>query len=301
MVEIDEHHQRKRRDLVRNQETMLRLFNEVAKSDERIRLSVLEGSLTNPNIPKDKYQDYDVTFFVTNRESFLETDEWLTLFGNVIYIQKPEEMILFPPENPNMYSYLMYLADGIKIDLSLVLVENLSWYLENSDGLVEILLDKEDLLSALAPPSDKKYWLKKPTQVEFNDCLNEFWHVSTYVAKGIARDELLFALDHLNQNIRQELLRMMSWEVGYCHGYDRSLGKNYKFISNYLSKDEWELFLRTFDLSNIEKIKSSFWLTVHLFQKYSKQVSEHLKLEYPNDDEIIIGFINRFYLPKSSK
>ena len=286
---------------MRNQETMLRLFDKVAMLDNRIRLSVLEGSLTNPNISKDKYQDYDITFFVTDRASFLETDEWLSLFGNVIYMQKPEEMTLFPPENPNMYSYLMYLDDGIKVDLSLVEVTKISWYLAHSDGLVETLLDKDNRLPHLPVASDKKYWLKKPTQTEFNDCLNEFWHVSTYVAKGIARNELLFALDHLNQNIRPELLRMMSWEVGFCHGYEQSLGKNYKFISKYLSKEDWEIFLKTFDLSNVEKITSSFWLTVNLFQEYSKKVSEHLEFNYPTDDEIIINFIDEFYLTKPLK
>jgi aminoglycoside 6-adenylyltransferase len=192
----------------------------------------------------------------------------------------------------------MYLEDGIKIDLSLVLVEDLPWYLEESDGLVEVLVDKDKLLSDLAPASDKNYWLKKPNQAEFNDCLNEFWHVSAYVAKGLARGELLFAMDHLHNNIRQELLRMMSWHIGYEQGYDRSLGKNYKFIQNYLSEENWQDFLLTFDLSTKEKMEQSFWHTLSLFQTYSKQVSLELGFDYPNDDEVMISFIETFYLKR---
>lgn len=283
---------------MRNQTEMLELFKKQTKEDNRIRLSVLEGSLTNVNIPKDKYQDYDVTFFVTERDSFLVSDSWLAIFGKVIFMQKPEDMTLFPPEFPKMYSYLMYLEDGIKIDLSLVLVEDLPWYLEESDGLVEVLVDKDKLLSNLAPASDKNYWLKKPNQAEFNDCLNEFWHVSAYVAKGLARGELLFAMDHLHNNIRQELLRMMSWHIGYEQGYDRSLGKNYKFIQNYLSEESWQDFLLTFDLSTKEKMEHSFWHTLSLFQTYSKQVSLELGFDYPNDDEVMISFIETFYLKR---
>lgn len=285
---------------MRNQIEMLDLFKKIAKEDDRIRLSVLEGSLTNINIPKDKYQDYDVTFFVTERDSFLDSDSWLAIFGKVIFMQKPEDMTLFPPEFPKMYSYLMYLEDGIKIDLSLVLVEDLSWYLKESDGLVEVLIDKDKLLSNLAPASDKNYWLKKPNQAEFNDCLNEFWHVSAYVAKGLARGELLFAMDHLHNNIRQELLRMMSWHIGYEKGYDRSLGKNYKFIQNYLSKEDWQDFLLTFDLSTKEKMEHSFWHTLSLFKKYSKQVSLELSFDYPNDDEVMMSFIETYYLTKKT-
>ncbi|MFI3622820.1 aminoglycoside 6-adenylyltransferase [Vagococcus fluvialis] len=283
---------------MRTKTEMLELFKKQTKEDNRIRLSVLEGSLTNVNIPKDKYQDYDVTFFVTERDSFLVSDSWLAIFGKVIFMQKPEDMKLFPPEFPKMYSYLMYLEDGIKIDLSLVLVEDLPWYLEESDGLVEVLVDKDKLLSDLAPASDKNYWLKKPNQAEFNDCLNEFWHVSAYVAKGLARGELLFAMDHLHNNIRQELLRMMSWYIGYEQGYDRSLGKNYKFIQNYLSEENWQDFLLTFDLSTKEKMEQSFWHTLSLFQTYSKQVSLELGFDYPNDDEVMISFIETFYLKR---
>ncbi len=283
---------------MRTKTEMLELFKKQTKEDNRIRLSVLEGSLTNVNIPKDKYQDYDVTFFVTERDSFLVSDSWLAIFGKVVFMQKPEDMTLFPPEFPKMYSYLMYLEDGIKIDLSLVLVEDLPWYLEESDGLVEVLVDKDKLLSNLAPASDKNYWLKKPNQAEFNDCLNEFWHVSAYVAKGLARGELLFAMDHLHNNIRQELLRMMSWHIGYEQGYDRSLGKNYKFIQNYLSEENWQDFLLTFDLSTKEKMEHSFWHTLSLFQTYSKQVSVELGFDYPNDDEVMISFIETFYLKR---
>ena len=283
---------------MRTKTEMLELFKKQTKEDNRIRLSVLEGSLTNVNIPKDKYQDYDVTFFVTERDSFLVSDSWLAIFGKVVFMQKPEDMTLFPPEFPKMYSYLIYLEDGIKIDLSLVLVKDLPWYLEESDGLVEVLVDKDRLLSNLAPASDKNYWLKKPNQAEFNDCLNEFWHVSAYVAKGLARGELLFAMDHLHNNIRQELLRMMSWHIGYEQGYDRSLGKNYKFIQNYLSEENWQDFLLTFDLSTKEKMEQSFWHTLSLFQTYSRKVSLELGFDYPNDEEVMISFIETFYLKR---
>lgn len=283
---------------MRTKTEMLDLFNKIAIEDSRIRLSVVEGSLTNINIPRDKYQDYDVTYFVTEKDSYLKSDRWLEIFGKVVFMQKPEEMTLFPSELPQMYSYLMYLEDGVKIDLSLVLVEDLTWYLEESDGLVDVLVDKDNLGKDFEKATDKKYWLKEPNQAEFNDCLNEFWHVSAYVAKGLARNELLFAMDHLHNNIRQELLRMMSWYIGNQYGFDKSLGKNYKFIDQYLSENEWARFLGTFELGSIENMIKSFWLVTELFQEYSKKVSQELHFTLPNDDEVMLGFIKKYYLEK---
>ena len=48
-----------------------------AKTDERIRMVTLEGSRTNINIPPDDFQDFDITFFVTDMQSFTGDDKWV--------------------------------------------------------------------------------------------------------------------------------------------------------------------------------------------------------------------------------
>ena len=77
---------------------------------------------------------------------------------------------------------------------------------------------------------------------KFDDCCNEFWNVATYVSKGLLRGEILFAIDHMNEVLRHELLRMISWYVGTEKGFNFSLGKNYKFLDKHISK-ELERFL----------------------------------------------------------
>ena len=45
---------------MRSEEEMMHLILQVAKDDERVRAVYLNGSRTNPNAPKDRFQDYDV-------------------------------------------------------------------------------------------------------------------------------------------------------------------------------------------------------------------------------------------------
>ena len=45
---------------MRSEEEMMNLILQVAKDDERVRAVYLNGSRTNPNAPKDRFQDYDV-------------------------------------------------------------------------------------------------------------------------------------------------------------------------------------------------------------------------------------------------
>ncbi|AUZ39591.1 aminoglycoside 6-adenylyltransferase, partial [Bacillus sp. MBGLi79] len=196
---------------MRNEQEMMDMFLDFALNDERIRLVTLEGSRTNKHIRPDNFQDYDISYFVTDIESFKENDQWLEIFGKRIMMQKPEDMELFPPELGNWFSYIILFEDGNKVDLTLIPIREAEDYFANNDGLVKVLLDKDTFISYEVPPNDLQDWTKKPTAREFDDCCNEFWMVSTYVVKGLARHEILFAIDHLNEIVRPNLLRMMAW------------------------------------------------------------------------------------------
>ena len=50
---------------MRSEKEMMDLVLSLAEQDERIRIVTLEGSRANINIPKDEFQDYDITYFVS--------------------------------------------------------------------------------------------------------------------------------------------------------------------------------------------------------------------------------------------
>jgi len=278
---------------LRSERQMMDLILDVAARDDRVRLVTLEGSRTNVNIPRDHFQDYDISCFVTDMVSFKEHDRWLDVFGKRLIMQKPEDMELFPPELGNWFSYLMLFEDGNRIDLTLIPLEETEDYFAKSDGLVQVLLDKDRRIGREVTPSDRQYWIRKPTAREFDDCCNEFWWVCTYVAKGLARQEILYANDHLNGIVRPNLLRMMAWLVGTEHGYTFSVGKNYKFIDRYLSGEDWEALLSTFRCSNDQETWESLSRCQALFRKYSTAVAAASGYPYPDYDDAITGYIER--------
>ena len=260
-----------------------------ARMNERIRVVTLEGSRTNINIPPDDFQDYDITFFVIDMGEFLKSDDWLSVFGNRIMMQKPEDMELFPPEEKG-FSYIMLFDDGVKIDLTLLPVSMLEEYLTR-DKLVKIMLDKDNMIKTEIVPTDEDYYIKCPTERKFDDCCNEFWNVATYVSKGLLRGEILFAIDHMNEVLRHELLRMISWYVGTEKGFNFSLGKNYKFLDKHISKELWDNLLNTYSMSSYEEMWKSFDLCLCLFKKISKKVADSLGYNYPDYDENVTKYL----------
>ncbi|MDR2948963.1 MAG: aminoglycoside 6-adenylyltransferase [Prevotella sp.] len=269
---------------MRTEKEVFDLILDFAKSDSRIRAVGMEGSRANANVPKDIFQDYDISYFVTDKESFLSNEHWIDIFGERIIMQTPEIMSLFPPSLGNWFSYLMLFTDGNRIDLKLIPVNETDLYIK-SDKLIKILLDKDGLFPVLPGPSDEDYHIKPPTREYFADCCNEFWWVSTYVAKGLWRKEILYANAHINDYVRPSLLRMLGWKAGILTEYKKSVGKDYKYLPQFITKNEWELLLSTYKNSNYEDCWTSLFTMTDLFRETALFVAERLGYIYQEQDD----------------
>lgn len=274
------------------EEMMAQLYAFVDNNDD-IRIFAMEGSRMNSEIKVDAYQDFDVTFFVDNLPAWIDDESWLDYFGPRLIVQKPDAMTLYPAGEFG-FSYLILFEDGQKMDLTLNTMADLDRYIE-SEALATVLVDKDQLLDAKVQAEPSHFHLKQPNVAEFDDCCNEFWWVTTYVAKGLLRHEVLFAMDHLNEILRPELFRMLSWQVGFEHGFNRSIGKNYKFLPEYLADDEWADIMASFNMQSEEAVWQAMFLVVDLFVKSSKTVAALIGANYPAYEEKVMPVLLKAY------
>lgn len=282
----------------RTPEEMMNLILSRAENDAHIRVVGMEGSRTNQNIPKDRFQDFDVTYFVDDPALYTEDDTWVNVFGERLIMQKPEDMELFPAVEDG-YSFLMFFTDYNKIDLTILPLTALEDYL-NGDGLREILLDKDGRVEEKPTPTDKEYHIQKPGARSFDDCCNEFWNITIYVVKGLCRRELLFAIDLLAM-MRNELLRMLSWQVGSAYGFTFSVGKNYKFIGQYLPAEQWQALLSTYRTDSVENTWRLLFTCHELFRDAAKNFAAKYGYTYPDYDENVSRYVRDMYAEYEAK
>lgn len=256
---------------MRSTDEMMKLIIDVADQDERIRAVGMNGSRTNPTVPKDQFQDYDIVYVVTDVESFILDPHWIDQFGKRIVMQTPEAIDLIPPLDDGTFAYLMLFEDGNRIDLTLV-PQSLAATWNGGDALAVVLLDKDQQLPALPPSTDEAYWVQPPTQKYFDDCCNECWWVATYVAKGLWRGELTYAYDHLSI-VRDMLIQMMNWRIGIQTQFSLSTGKNGKYLKLYLSEEEWKRFSQTFPRLVNHEIWTSLFVLLEEFATYADEVA----------------------------
>lgn len=277
---------------MRTESTMFELFNRMALDDDRIRAMTLEGSRVNPSVKPDVWQDYDIAFLVTDKDSFMKSDDWLYEFGELVFLQKPEAMHLFPPDFPDgWFSYLMLFSDGVKIDLTLVPVDDAETYFR-SDPLIKVLIDKDGICPKNLVPNDDCFHITKPPREFIEDCANEFLFVSTYITKGLLRNELIFANKLFDSILRTELIRMLGYLAGGRCGFPINTGKNNKWLEKYLKNDEYAALTGTYGLCSISDVWTALYLAIDLFESSACEVCTLLGYEYDSRTGTIKNYID---------
>ena len=253
---------------MRTDQEILGLILQIAKKLQ-VDAVALSGSRTDTKAPKDEFQDYDVVYVVENFEELISDLSWLDQFGDRLIEQ---HNIL-----GNRRLYLMLFEDGNRIDLTLCPKEHINeWVASEADYTV--LVDEKDLFESYTT-SQERFWIHPASAIEFEKVCNEFWWVSAYVVKGICRKQVIYATDHLYGICQQELLKVLAWQVASDNG-TVDIGKNYKYLFNYLPAEKEKEFSALLDFSSIEKITQSLLATIQLFHQEAQSLAQKMSFEY---------------------
>jgi aminoglycoside 6-adenylyltransferase len=268
---------------VRSAQEILELIVGMAESDDRIRAVIMNGSRANPNARPDIFQDFDIVYVVTDVHSFVNDPTWIGRFGELMILQMPEAMEDPPAEGDGRFAYLMLFTDGNRIDLTLFPIARLPELKRESLSL--LLLDKDGIVDPFPAPSENDFLPKPPTAKAFADCCNEFWWVCSYVAKGLWREEIIYAKHMLDQVIRPQLMKMLIWHMGVETGFRQTPGKLGKNLKRYLAPGLWTMLEKTYADAGYENTWNSLEMMCDLFRITAQRVGEHFGFDYPRKDD----------------
>ncbi|MDU1097875.1 MAG: aminoglycoside 6-adenylyltransferase [Streptococcus mitis] len=256
---------------MRTETEMLDVILQSAKTLQ-VEAVALSGSRTGTKAPKDEFQDYDVVYIVDDFDNLTSDLSWLNQFGKRIIEQ---EVSL-----GNRCLYLMLFEDGNRIDLSLCPKEYIQEWVDSEAGFT-VLEDPENLFEPYFP-NPERYWIISATEMDFKNSCNEFWWVSAYVVKGICRHQVIYATDHLYGICQQEMLKLLAWQVAADKG-TVDIGKNYKYLFNYLPADKENEFSSILDFSNSNKITQSLFATMQLFHQEAQFFAQKMGFDYDRE------------------
>ena len=255
--------------------TETEMLDVVLKTAETLQVTAvaMSGSRTDTKASKDEFQDYDVVYVVENLDELITDLSWLDQFGKRIIEQ---EVGL-----GQRRLYLMLFEDGNRIDLTLCPKQQIQEWVDSEAGFT-VLEDPEHLFEPYSQ-NIERYWINSATEKDFEKVCNEFWWVSAYVVKGICRKQVIYATDHLYGICQQEFLKILAWQVASARG-KVDIGKNYKYLFQYLPAEKEKEFSNLLDFSSIEKLSQSLLATMQLFHREAQRLAQ--KLEFHYDKEV---------------
>lgn len=256
---------------MRIESEMLNLILQTAKTIQ-VEAVAMSGSRTNQKAPKDEFQDYDVVYIVEDLDGLIADLSWLHQFGT----RNIEQHNILG----NRRLYLMLFEDGNRIDLTLCPKEHMKEWVDSEAGHT-VLLDEKGLFESYSP-KPQRYWTSPANKMDFEKSCNEFWWVSAYVVKGICRKQVIYSTDHLYGICQQELLKVLAWQVASDRGVV-DIGKNYKYLFQYLPTEKEKEFSALLDFSSIEKITQSLFATMQLFHQEAQYLAQKMDFDYDKE------------------
>ena len=254
--------------------TETEMLDVILKTTETLQVAAvaMSGSRTDTKAPKDEFQDYDVVYVVDDLDNLTSDLSWLDQFGKRIIEQ---EVGL-----GQRRLYLMLFEDGNRIDLTLCPKEHMKEWVDSESKF--IVLEDEKGLFAPYSPTPQRYWTSPASETDFENSCNEFWWVSAYVGKGICRNQVIYATDHLYGICQQEFLKILAWQVASDRG-KVDIGKNYKYLFNYLPAEKKKEFSNLLDFSSLDKITQSLFATMQLFHREAQRLAQKLGFDYDKE------------------
>ena len=256
---------------MRTDQEMLELILGTAKKLQ-VDAVALSGSRTDTKAPKDEFQDYDVVYVVDDLDNLTSDLAWLDQFGT----RNIEQHNILG----NRRLYLMLFEDGNRIDLTLCPKDHINEWVD-SEADFTVLEDPKGLFVPHSP-SPERFWTSPASETDFEKTCNEFWWVSAYVVKGICRKQLFYATDHLYGICQQELLKILAWQVASDRG-KIDIGKNYKYLFQYLPTEKEKEFSALLDFASLDKITQSLLATMQLFHQEAQRLAQKMGFKYEKE------------------
>jgi aminoglycoside 6-adenylyltransferase len=258
-----------------------------ARGQEAIRAVLLTGSWARHDGPVDVFSDYDVILVVEDIHPFYEDRSWLDEFGRVL-VAYWDPIQPLPGTDVETVGSVLLFEDGLHIDFTLwpaALMRQVAAGPElppELDDGYRILVDKDGLTAAMKSSTELACVPRRPSEEEYQKCVEDFFSDAPYVAKCLWRDELLPAKWCLDYDMKHVFLRpMLEWRMECDYQWSAPAGVLGRGLKGRLPPELWLELEQTYVGAGLEENWEALLRTMALFRRAATEVAERLGYVYP--------------------
>jgi len=271
---------------------MLQKIIQWAEQEKGVKALILLGSHAGKR-PVDGLSDYDISVFCDTYEPYIQSEAWLSQFGNV-WVCVKEKVFYSGKDFP---SRLVIFEGGVKVDFSFLTLEIMDEIVRSNPLPDEynigykVLLDKEKRTAGMLQPQFEII-ATKPSEQEFLDVIKEFWFEVYHIGVYLKREDL-WSVKFRSWAAHTFLLRMIEWQAQAESNWRRSTPLIGKRMSSWVTKDLWKDLHGVFAHFNAEDSWKALFNTMDLFRRLTDDTAQMLGFSNPEDlSSNIIKFIS---------
>ena len=262
-----------------------------ANSKPGISALILSGSLAGKG-SKDALSDYDIAVY-GNEFDFIKSDDWLREIDDYVVCIHDS----FGFSGYEIPTRLTIFEDTIKVDFSFHPLQSLH-ALINQKKLpdaynigYQILLDKDGIASKMQKPTYQGFVINKPSAMDFEQNIKEFWFEIYHVAKYLSRNDLWTA--KLRDGAAKTWLRkMIEWHHAIKMNRAFSPKNDGKDMHEWIDEKIWKDLHGAFGRFDKKDSWKAMEKTTKIYRKIATKTAAHLKYKYNQKiDDAISGFI----------
>lgn len=256
---------------------------------------ILTSTRAVPGAAVDRLSDYDVIVAVEDVLAYYNSRDWLSTFGQVLVLYR-DPLQHHYPDTPRDQTWDLRCAfitqfeePGLKIDFGIFSTALVRWMAElpldeDFDAGYRILLDKDGITARLMPPTHRAFIPPPPSEAEFLEEVELFFHELTYVTKFIWRGDLIPARGLFAEWVIGKHLRcQIEWQVEIDRCWSLRLKAHGRQLQKVARPETWAALIKLYGLPDPDAMWQALERTVDLYARLGRENAASLGYAYPEE------------------
>ena len=271
-----------------NKNNLILKISNYFKAKDEFKILVLNGSMADPNVIQDEFQDIDFSLLTSSVTKASEEIQSYNLFHNSILLTAENDI-----KTVHHSSIRILMESGVEIGFNIY--DNFELFSKEINKYVVLLFNTSNEKIDFSPPKNRPFHVDKPPEVEFAQLIFDIYWAVVDVNKGVKRNHFIYAKHKFDTILQPKMKKLITWYVRDLNDWNVSLGAQGKRIKEYLEPNLYMDYLATYSGNSVKDIFKSLVNSIGFVEDIGCRLAKSLGYKFPSE----VGIRIRAYLNKN--
>jgi len=261
-----------------NKQEIIQIISSYLTSFEEVTILALNGSMADPNVSQDKFQDIDLSVLSSNTTKTIKIIKKFYLFNDIILYTEEHQ------KTPFSHTLIRILLNsGIEVGFSIY--NDPEIFQKKINRFNVLLFNRLNERVDFSPPTHRPFHVNKPQKDEFNKLLVDiYWGISD-VMKGVQREQFIYTKHKYDTKLQPKIKQLLTWYIRDLNDWNISLGSHGKRIKDHVESGIYNQYLYTYSPNTLKNIPIILVNVQNFVTDIGNRLAQSLGYPFPTDTD----------------